>query len=112
MVYPQIQNGVPDKTLTIAGVSPIYDAQKGTLTYTFPELKSGQVYKTIIQAVDQLHNGDKFYISILGKQLMYEVTGREIINPDQVEKLAIVRGKDKATLLTCEPYTSSKFNYN
>ncbi|MEH6935113.1 SpaA isopeptide-forming pilin-related protein [Bacillus sp. JJ783] len=54
VVYPQIQNGVPDKTLTIAGVSPIYDAQKGTLTYTFPELKSGQVYKTIIQAVPEL----------------------------------------------------------
>ncbi|MGE6367182.1 SpaA isopeptide-forming pilin-related protein [Bacillus paramycoides] len=54
VVYPQIQNGVPDKTLTIAGVSPIYDAQKGTLTYTFPELKSGQVYKTTIHAVPEL----------------------------------------------------------
>gem|GEM_PF-3238441 len=54
VVYPQIQNGVPDKTLTIAGVSPIYDAKKGTLTYTFPELKSGQVYKTTIQAVPEL----------------------------------------------------------
>ena len=54
VVYPQIQNGVPDKTLTIAGVSPIYDAKKGTLTYTFPELKSGQIYKTTIQAVPEL----------------------------------------------------------
>ncbi|MDI6679993.1 SpaA isopeptide-forming pilin-related protein [Bacillus wiedmannii] len=54
VVYPQIQNGVPDKTLTIAGVSPVYDAKKGTLTYTFPELKSGQVYKTIIQATPEL----------------------------------------------------------
>ena len=54
VVYPQIQNGVPDKTLTIAGVSPIYDAKKGTLTYTLPELKSGQIYKTTIQAVPEL----------------------------------------------------------
>ncbi|MCW1941873.1 cell wall protein [Bacillus anthracis] len=54
VTYPQIPNGVPNATLTIAGVSPIYDAQKGTLTYTFPELKSGQVYKTIIQAVPEL----------------------------------------------------------
>ncbi|WP_242268953.1 SpaA isopeptide-forming pilin-related protein [Bacillus cereus group sp. BfR-BA-01352] len=54
VTYPQIPNGVPDATLTIAGVSPIYDAQKGTLTYTFPELKSGQVYKTIIQAIPEL----------------------------------------------------------
>ncbi|HDR6289133.1 TPA: class C sortase [Bacillus cereus] len=59
--------------------------------------------------LDQLENGDKFYIRILGKELTYEVTGREIIDPSQVEKIAIVKGKDKATLLTCEPYTSSKY---
>ncbi|MDZ5605750.1 class C sortase [Bacillus pseudomycoides] len=59
--------------------------------------------------LDQLENGDKFYIHILGKELTYEVTGQEVIDPNQVEKLAIVKGKDKATLLTCEPYTSSKY---
>ncbi|WIG34071.1 class C sortase [Bacillus toyonensis] len=59
--------------------------------------------------LDQLQNGDKFYIHIFGKKLTYEVTGQEVIYPDQVEKLAIVKGKDKATLLTCEPYTSSKY---
>ncbi|MDZ5609573.1 class C sortase [Bacillus pseudomycoides] len=59
--------------------------------------------------LDQLENGDKFYIRILGKELTYEVTGREVIYPSQVEKLAIVKGKDRATLLTCEPYTSSKY---
>lgn len=59
--------------------------------------------------LDQIENGDKFSIRILGKELTYEVTGREIVNPSQVEKLAIVKGKDKATLLTCEPYTSSKY---
>lgn len=59
--------------------------------------------------LDQLQNGDKFYIHIFGKQLTYEVTRREVIYPNQVEKLAIVKGKDKVTLLTCEPYTSSKY---
>ncbi|MCQ6336221.1 MULTISPECIES: class C sortase [Bacillus cereus group] len=59
--------------------------------------------------LDQLENGDKFYIRILGKELTYEVTGREVIDPSQVEKIVIVKGKDKATLLTCEPYTSSKY---
>ncbi|MEB9683308.1 sortase, partial [Bacillus anthracis] len=42
-------------------------------------------------------------------ELTYEVTGHEVILPSQVEKLAIIKGKDKATLLTCEPYTSSKY---
>ncbi|MGE6367249.1 class C sortase [Bacillus paramycoides] len=59
--------------------------------------------------LDQLQNGDKFYIHILERKLTYEVIGQEIIHPDQVEKLAIVKGKDRATLLTCEPYTSSKY---
>ncbi len=59
--------------------------------------------------LDQLQKGDKFYIRILGEELTYEVTGHEVILPSQVEKLAIIKGKDKATLLTCEPYTSSKY---
>ncbi|MED0971550.1 class C sortase [Bacillus paramycoides] len=59
--------------------------------------------------LDQLQNGEKFYIHILGRKLTYEIIGKEIIQPDQVEKLAIVKGKDKATLITCEPYTSSKY---
>ncbi|WP_425492694.1 SpaA isopeptide-forming pilin-related protein [Lysinibacillus agricola] len=54
IIYPQIQNGVPNETLTIDGVSPIYNAQNGTLTYNFPELVSGQVYKTIIQVIPEL----------------------------------------------------------
>lgn len=59
--------------------------------------------------LDQLHVGDKFYINVLGKQLTYRVIGQEVIDPNQVEKLAIIEGKDRATLLTCEPYTSSKY---
>lgn len=59
--------------------------------------------------LDQLQKGDRFYIRILGEELTYEVTGHEVILPSQVEKLAIIKGKDKATLLTCEPYTSSKY---
>ncbi|MGR6018206.1 sortase [Bacillus paranthracis] len=40
---------------------------------------------------------------------MYKIIGREIINPNQVDKLKVVKGKDKVTLLTCEPYTSRKY---
>lgn len=64
---------------------------------------------TMFRHLDRMQEGDNFYINVLGKQLTYRVIGREIINPDQVEKLAIIKGKDRATLLTCEPYTSSKY---
>ncbi|MFK4292213.1 class C sortase [Bacillus mycoides] len=59
--------------------------------------------------LDRLADGDTFYVSVLGKQLVYKVIGREIINPNQVDKLSVIKGQDRVTLLTCEPYTSSKY---
>jgi sortase A len=59
--------------------------------------------------LDRLSDGDLFYVKVFGKQQVYKVIGREIINPNQVDKLNVIKGKDKVTLLTCEPYTSSKY---
>ncbi|MBE7094768.1 class C sortase [Bacillus cereus] len=59
--------------------------------------------------LDWLTDRDLFYVKVFGKQQEYKVVGREIINPNQVDKLNVIKGKDKVTLLTCEPYTSSKY---
>ncbi|HDR7634996.1 TPA: class C sortase [Bacillus mycoides] len=59
--------------------------------------------------LDKLADDDIFYVNVLGKQLVYKVIGREIINPNQVDKLSVIKGQDRVTLLTCEPYTSSKY---
>ena len=59
--------------------------------------------------LDRLSDGDVFYVKVFGKQQVYKVIGREIIYPNQVDKLNVIKGKDKVTLLTCEPYTSSKY---
>ncbi|MEK4738152.1 MULTISPECIES: class C sortase [Bacillus] len=64
---------------------------------------------TMFRHLDRLADGDTFYVSVLGKQLVYKVIGREIINPNQVDKLSVIKGQDRVTLLTCEPYTSSKY---
>ncbi|OFD81746.1 hypothetical protein BWGOE8_16700 [Bacillus mycoides] len=64
---------------------------------------------TMFRHLDRLSDGDIFYVNVLGKQQVYKVIGREIINPNQVDKLNVIKGKDKVTLLTCEPYTSSKY---
>ncbi|MGM1363631.1 class C sortase [Bacillus cereus group sp. BceL308] len=64
---------------------------------------------TMFRHLDQLSDGDVFYVKVFGKQHVYKIIGREIINPNQVDKLNVVKGKDKVTLLTCEPYTSSKY---
>ena len=65
--------------------------------------------QTMFRHLDRLADGDTFYVNVLGKQLVYKVIGREIINPNEVDKLNVIKGKDKVTLLTCEPYTSSKY---
>lgn len=64
---------------------------------------------TMFRHLDRLTDGDVFYVKVFGKQQVYKVVGREIINPNQVDKLNVIKGKDKVTLLTCEPYTSSKY---
>lgn len=54
--------------------------------------------------LDKMVVGDTFTINVLNEVLTYEVEEILIIKPDQVEKLAIVPGKDYVTLMTCTPY--------
>lgn len=54
VIYPQIVDGVVDDSLIIAGVTPVYNEEAGTLSYYFDELSSGQVYKTKIKVTPEL----------------------------------------------------------
>lgn len=54
--------------------------------------------------LDELEIGDYFYIRVLGKTLTYRVGQIEVIEPDELEKLVPIEGKDLITLLTCTPY--------
>ncbi|WP_237741337.1 sortase [Bacillus bingmayongensis] len=71
-------------------------------THTVLAGRCGYHDAKMFRHLDQLQNGINFYIHILGTQLTYEVTGREVINLEQIEKLVIVKGKDHTTLLSCE----------
>lgn len=51
--------------------------------------------------VDKLQNEDIVIINNFKETLYYSVFDMEIINPDQIEKLAIREGQDIITLLTC-----------
>ncbi|MCU5375749.1 class C sortase [Bacillus cereus] len=81
----------------------------GTDTHTVLAGHRGYHGAKIFRHLDQLSDGDLFYVKVFGKQQVYKVVGREIINPNQVDKLNVIKGKDKVTLLTCESYTSSKY---
>ena len=54
--------------------------------------------------LDELTEGDLFYIDTLDQKLAYQVCEIEVIRPEDVEKLKIEKGRDLATLLTCHPY--------
>lgn len=59
----------------------------------------------LFSRVDELKIGDKFYISVLGKNLEYEVDQIEVVVPEDADKyLQIIPGEDYVTLYTCTPY--------
>lgn len=54
--------------------------------------------------LDQLTEGDVFYIKVLNHTLCYTVDQIVTVLPDETEELAIKDGKDYVTLVTCTPY--------
>lgn len=54
--------------------------------------------------IDQLSEGDTFTLLVLGESLTYEVDQIRIVEPDDVSLLAIEKGQDLCTLVTCTPY--------
>lgn len=54
--------------------------------------------------LDQIEEGDVFYIYILKETLAYEVREVEVVSPENVDSLAVQEGKDLVTLVTCTPY--------
>lgn len=58
----------------------------------------------IFDKLDKLHVGDYFVLQVLDEDLAYRVTSTEVVLPDDTSSLAIQKGKDLVTLVTCTPY--------
>ncbi|MCI8387020.1 MAG: class C sortase [Clostridiales bacterium] len=54
--------------------------------------------------LDKLEIGDSFTISILDRELIYQVDSIVIVEPEDTTALEIIEGEDYCTLLTCTPY--------
>ena len=54
--------------------------------------------------LDKLEKGDTFLMRVLDETLTYEVDQILIVNPDELDALAIEADKDYCTLVTCTPY--------
>lgn len=54
--------------------------------------------------LDQLEEGDRFYLRILDEVLCYEVDQIKVVLPGETGELSIEEGEDYVTLVTCTPY--------
>jgi len=54
--------------------------------------------------LEQMTEGDRFYLTISGKKLVYGVIKICVVTPEETEALGIVKGRDLCTLVTCTPY--------
>lgn len=54
--------------------------------------------------LDELEEGDMFYIHVLDETLAYQVNQKCVVLPDETDQIQITEGKDYVTLLTCIPY--------
>lgn len=76
----------------------------GPSTHCVLTAHNGLVRAKMFTDLDQLVEGDTFSLSILDRVLIYEVDQILVTEPEEVEALRIVDGKDYVTLYTCTPY--------
>lgn len=75
----------------------------GTSTHTIITGHSGLATQKMFTDLEQLQEGDVFYIHVLGEVLAYQVFHWEAVLPHDTSLLGISHGEDNCTLITCYP---------
>ena len=105
-VYLPVQHGTEAETLEravghVVGTSlPV----GGSSTHAVLSAHSGMASAKLFSDIDQLTEGDAFYIHVLGNTLAYEVDSINTVLPTDTSLLQIEEGKDLVTLVTCTPF--------
>lgn len=76
----------------------------GENTHTVISAHRGLPSASLFTDLDQLEIGDHFLLKILDDTLCYEVDQITVVEPEETDALAVEKGQDYATLLTCTPY--------
>lgn len=76
----------------------------GDNTHTVLAGHRGMMAQAMFRDIDELYDGDIFYIHTLDETLTYEVFTQKVIYPSETDDLQIQEDRDMATLLTCHPY--------
>ena len=83
----------------------------GESTHSVITAHSGMSGMRAFDDIQQLEVGDVFGVKVLGRLICYEVTSTEVIEPDELDALAIEEGEDLCTLVTCTPYGVNTHRY-
>lgn len=76
----------------------------GEDTHSVLSAHRGLPSATLFTDLDKLEEGDHFLLCILDDTLCYQVDKITVVEPDDTSDLAVEKGKDLVTLLTCTPY--------
>ena len=76
----------------------------GESTHTILSDHSGMASQKMFTDLEQLTQGDVFYLNVLNETLAYQVTEINTVLPYETDLLGIVPGEDLCTLVTCTPY--------
>lgn len=76
----------------------------GENTHTILSGHSGMASQKMFTDLEQLTQGDVFYLNVLNETLAYQVIQISTVLPYETDLLEIVPGKDLCTLVTCTPY--------
>lgn len=105
-VYLPVQHGTDADTLEksvghVVGTSlPV----GGESTHAVLSAHSGMASSKLFSDIDQLAEGDTFYIHVLGDTLAYKVNTIHTVLPADTSLFQIEDGKDLVTLVTCTPF--------
>ena len=105
-VYLPVQHGTDADTLerTVGHVVGTSLPVGGSSTHAVLSAHSGMASSKLFSDIDQLAEGDMFYIHVLGEVLAYKVDTINTVLPTDTSLLQIEEGKDFVTLVTCTPF--------
>ena len=105
-VYLPVQHGTEADTLekSIGHVVGTSLPVGGSSTHAVLSAHSGMASSKLFSDIDQLAEGDTFYIHVLGDTLAYKVDTIHTVLPTDTSLLQIEDGKDLVTLVTCTPF--------
>lgn len=102
-VINNLRTGVVHYPISNASSLPGQNGANVILGHSSNDVFDSGAFKFVFVQLSKLEKGDTFYINYQGTRYTYSVTSKEIIDPNDVGKVAGDQTKPTAILITCEP---------